>query len=276
LTYPGQQTGALYDGRSQLFGTTIHTDSRGDGSGVAYELRNLPKQGGLQYSVLHSFCLTDCTDGQFPSALTIDSLGHLYGAAENGGTISAGVLFKLRPRKKEFKVLYDFCSQASCTDGYEPVLHQVPVRDAGGNIYGTTYGGGSHNMGTVWKFAPRRGGGTLQVLYNFCSQANCADGALPQEGVTLGPNGEVFGTTPNGGSCDAVGGGCGVVFELKDGAYTLLHSFCADGNPCAADGALPFGSLVLDPSGTLFGTTDWGGGGAGALIRGGTVFSVTP
>jgi len=85
----------------------------------------------------------------------------------------------------------------------------------------------------------------------------------------------VFGTTPNGGTCN-VGNGCGVVFELQGTTYTLLHSFCADGDPCAADGAQPFGGLVRDPSGTLFGVNEFGGGGSGGLLRGGTAFSVAP
>lgn len=271
LSYEGQQTGALYDGISPLYGTTLRTDSRGDGSGVAYELK---PRGGFIYRLLHSFCLTDCTDGQFPSALTFDGRGRLYGVAETGGTTGAGVLFKLLPVKKQLKVLYDFCFQAACADGNQPDLRQTLVRDSAGNIYGTTFGGGAHAMGTVWKFQPRREK-KLVVLYDFCAQANCADGAFPRAGVTLGSGGEVFGTTPSGGSCD-VGGGCGVVFELQNSTYTLLHSFCADGDPCAADGAQPFGSLLLDPSGTLFGITPYGGGGAGGLIRGGTAFSVTP
>jgi uncharacterized repeat protein (TIGR03803 family) len=270
LSYEGQQTGALYDGISPLYGTTLHTDDRGDGSGVAYELK---PRGGFIYRLLHTFCLTDCKDGQFPSALTFDSRGRLYGVAETGGTIGGGVLFKLLPIKRQLKVLYNFCSQAACADGGQPDLRQTLVRDSSGNIYGTASGGGAHGSGTVWKFRPR--GRKFTVLYDFCSQASCADGASPRAGVTLGSGGEVFGTTPNGGTCD-IGNNCGVVFELKDGTYTLLHSFCADGDPCAADGAQPFGALVLDPSGTLFGTTNWGGGGAGGLTRGGTAFSVTP
>jgi uncharacterized repeat protein (TIGR03803 family) len=151
-------------------------------------------------------------------------------------------------------------------------LRQTLVRDSGGNFYGTAYTGGAHDLGTVWKFQPRKR--KLTVLYDFCSQAGCADGQNPRQGVTLEPGGELFGATPSGGTCDI--GGCGVVFELQDSTYTLLHSFCADGNPCAADGAQPFGGLLLDPSGTLFGVTAWGGGGAGGLIRGGTAFSITP
>jgi uncharacterized repeat protein (TIGR03803 family) len=270
LSYEGQQTGALYDGISPLYGTTLRTDARGDGSGVAYELKS---RGGFIYRLLHSFCLTDCNDGQFPSSLTFDSHGRLYGVAENGGATGGGVLFKLLPIKRQLKVFYHFCSQAACADGGQPDLRQALVRDSAGNIYGTTFGGGTQGMGTVWKFQPHKR--KLSVLYNFCSQANCADGAFPRAGVTLGPGGELFGATPSGGSCN-VGGGCGVVFELKDSTYTLLHSFCADGDPCAADGDGPLGTLLLDPSGTLFGTTEFGGGGAGGIIRGGTAFNVTP
>jgi uncharacterized repeat protein (TIGR03803 family) len=270
LSYEGQQTGALYDGISPLYGTTLHTDDRGDGSGVAYELK---PRGGFIYRLLHTFCLTDCKDGQFPSALTFDSRGRLYGVAETGGTIGGGVLFKLLPIKRQLKVLYNFCSRAACADGGQPDLRQTLARDSSGNIYGTTIGGGTQGMGTVWKFQLHKR--KLAVLYSFCAQASCADGASPRAGVTLGPGGEVFGTTPSGGTCD-VGGGCGVVFELQDSTYTLLHSFCADGDPCAADGGGPFGSLVLDPSGTLFGTTNFGGGGAGFYVRGGTAFSVMP
>ena len=268
LTYEGQQTGAPYDGITRLYGSTERTDFGGDGSGVVYELRGLK-----HYVVLHSFCLTDCTDGQFPSGLAIDHGRHLYGVTTNGGTANGGVLFEIHPALKTLSVLYNFCSKPACADGNQPDSRQAPVRDSQGRIYGTTFVGGKHDMGTVWRFGPHQG--KLAVLYNFCSQASCADGAFPRAGVTLGSGGEIFGETPQGGTCD-VGGGCGVVFELQGTTYTLLHSFCADGDPCAADGAGPFGGLVLDPLGTLFGVTEFGGGAGGSLSSGGTVFSVVP
>ena len=269
LTYRGQETGALFDGASPLYGATERTDSRGDGSGVVYELR-----GGFHthYTVIHSFCLTDCADGQFPSNLTIDKNGHLYGVAEEGGLNSHGLIFEIHPNLQQLNVLYNFCSRANCADGDEPDLRQIPVRDSGGRLYGTTFGGGKHNMGTVWRLTPHAGGPKLVVLHDFCSQANCADGAFPRAGVILGPAGEIFGETPQGGTCD-VSSGCGVVFELQDSTYSLLHSFCADGSPCPTDGAQPFGGLLRDPSGVLFGVTDFGGGN---LVDGGTAFSVTP
>ena len=266
LTYRGQQTGAPYDGVSPLYGATERTDSAGDGTGVVYQLR-----GGLHhYKVLHTFCLTDCADGEFPSALALDRHGHLFGVTEIGGVNSHGVIFELHPNTLEFDVLYNFCSRTNCADGDEPDLRQMPVQDSTGALYGTTFAGGRHDMGTVWKFKPLTH--KLAVLYNFCSQANCADGAFPRAGVTLGPAGEIYGETPQGGRCD-VSGGCGVVFALQGGTYSLLHSFCADGDPCPTDGAEPFGGLLRDPSGTLFGVTAFGGTN---LVRGGTAFRVTP
>lgn len=270
LTYQGQQNGALYDGTSPLYGATERTNSGGGGFGVVYELKGAPQN---HYILLHTFCLTDCTDGEFPSALTIDGHGHLYGVGESGGANNGGVLFEIHPRTKELSVLYTFCSKPDCADGKDPDLRQRPVLDEGGRLYGTTFDGGKHNMGTVFKFTPRTG--KLAVLYSFCALASCADGASPRAGVTLGSGGEVFGTTPQGGTCD-VAGGCGVVFELQGSTYSLLHSFCADGDPCPTDGAQPFGELVQGPSGTLFGMTELGGAGGGALARGGTAFSVTP
>ena len=272
LSYRGQQTGALFDGASPLYGSTERTDFLGDGSGVVYQLRGAFH---TDYKVLHTFCLTDCADGQFPSSLTIDRHGHLLGIAETGGVRSHGLIFSLHPNTLELDVLYNFCSRTNCADGEDPDVRQRPVQDSTGALYGTAFDGGKHGMGTVWKFKPHGNGGKLTVLYNFCSQPSCADGAFPRAGVTLGSGGEVFGETPQGGTCD-VSGGCGVVFELQTSTYTLLHSFCADGDPCPTDGAQPFGGLVLDPSGTLFGVTAYGGGGSGGLIDGGTAFSVKP
>ena len=74
------------------------------------------------------------------------------------------------------KVLYRFCAQNNCTDGYTPQAGLVT--DRAGNLYGTTYWGGTGGVagvgeGTVFELQPD---GTETVLYSFCSQKNCADG----------------------------------------------------------------------------------------------------
>jgi uncharacterized repeat protein (TIGR03803 family) len=101
-------------------------------------------------SVLYSFCAqTNCADGYHPVAgLVFDQKGNLYGTTKSGGLQNnncgngCGVIFKLTPKGKE-TVLYSFCAQTNCTDGYDPVAGLV--FDKKGNLYGTTTGGGILN-----------------------------------------------------------------------------------------------------------------------------------
>jgi uncharacterized repeat protein (TIGR03803 family) len=111
---------------------------------------------------------------------------------------------------------------------------------------------------------------TPTILYSFCAQTNCTDGASPFAGLIADANGDLFGTTRAGG---AHGGG--TVFELAKSATgyastpTVLYSFCAQTN--CTDGELPAAGLILDAAGNLFGTTE----GGGVHGEGGTVFEVT-
>ena len=115
---------------------------------------------------------------------------------------------------------------------------------------------------------------TESVLYSFCAQDNCADGASPYAELVFDQKGNLYGTTRTGGAyeyCSDVGYGCGVVFKLTlAGKYTLLHTFCEQGNNCT-DGASPYAGLVFDRRGNLYGTTEYGG------VHGqGVVFKLTP
>jgi uncharacterized repeat protein (TIGR03803 family) len=103
------------------------------------------------------------------------------------------------------------------------------------------------------------------VLYSFCSQQNCLDGASPQASV-IDVTGTLYGTTSEGGDMGCAGHGCGTVFaiDLSTGAETVLHSFCGQYN-CATcgqqnctDGANPNGSLIA-LNDNLYGTTESGG-----------------
>jgi uncharacterized repeat protein (TIGR03803 family) len=122
-------------------------------------------------------------------------------------------------------------------------------------------------LGAVWAQ-------TETVLYSFCEQKNCTDGAEPVAGIVFDQKGNLYGTTRTGGAyqyCSDVGFGCGVVFKLtRAGKYTLLHTFCEQGGNCT-DGANPYAASVLDPEGNLYGTTEYGG------VHGqGVVFKLTP
>src|ERR1700683_5043902 len=146
------------------------------------------------------------------------------------------------------KVLYSFAGGADGAYPFAGVLH------ANGMLYGTTlFGGGTNNDGTV--FAINRVSGAETVLYSFCSQKSCADGASPYDSL-IDVKGMLYGTTLEGGS-----GFSGTAFSLdpNSGMENTLYSFCQQQN--CSDGANPIAS-VIDVGGTLYGTTSDGGNGS--------------
>ena len=139
------------------------------------------------------------------------------------------------------------------------------VQGLDGDLYGTTVSGGVSNGGTVFKMTTS---GALTTLYNFCSQANCADGVRPSGALVQAPNGELYGTTFLGGAHH------GTVFKITpSGTLTTLYSFCSQAN--CADGGGPQG-LVQATNGELYGTTYYGGVNCQAASECGTVFKITP
>jgi uncharacterized repeat protein (TIGR03803 family) len=169
-------------------------------------------------------------------------------------------------------VLYSF---QSGSDGTFPLAGLVA--DQQGALYGTTDDGGSPNAGTIFKLTPPSSGTGIAgqwsetVLYSFCSQSNCIDGANPQNGLIFDRQGALYGTTGAGGSS-----GDGTVFKLTPPAAgqtqwteTVLYSF-----QDTPDGANP-SSVIFDQGGALYGTAVAGGSSncAGGC---GTVFKLTP
>jgi uncharacterized repeat protein (TIGR03803 family) len=147
------------------------------------------------------------------------------------------------------KVIYTF---AGGKDG--EYLDTDLVTDSAGNIYGSTVLGGDFGGGTVFQLSPSGTGWTHTVLYSFTGGK---DGGEPYKGVTLDPQGNVYGTAVTGGagSCD---GGCGVAFKLTNsgGTWTqsVIHTFTG-GN----DGSGPGSGLTFDQHGNLYGMTPTGG-----------------
>jgi len=177
--------------------------------------------------------------------------GNLYGTTSAGGANSQGTVFKITTAGT-LTTLYNFCQQASCSDGNEPVAGLA--LGTNGNLFGTTYGGGASNHGTVYQITPA---GVLTVLHSF----NGTDGNTPTAGLVQSPSGTFFGTTAAGGT----GTLFGTIFSFTSaGKFTSLHSFAA------SDGSDPYGRLVLASNGSLYGATT-----AGGSSNLGTVFKVT-
>jgi uncharacterized repeat protein (TIGR03803 family) len=171
-------------------------------------------------------------------------------------------VFKLTRHGKE-KVLYAF---SGGSDGAYPGSNLV--MDGSGNLYGATEEGGL-GVGTVFKLAPH---GTETVLHAFKS---APDGSVPIGNLVADGSGNLYGTTYSGGNTggsECGDGGCGTVFKIAaDGSEAILHAFQG-----GDDGWQPYGGVILDSQGNLYGTTS-GGGGSGCDGFGcGTVFEVAP
>lgn len=154
-----------------------------------------------------------------------------------------------------FSVLHNFGSQNG--DSVNPSANLAQGGD--GALYGTSNSGGANGMGTVFKITVE---GKLHVIYSFCSTANCADGASPNGGLMLRPNGHFLGTAQAGGSH-----GFGTVFDItQTGIYTVLYNFTG-----GKDGAYPAAPPIPGPDGNFYGTT-WEGGAASNC---GTIYRMT-
>jgi uncharacterized repeat protein (TIGR03803 family) len=281
----------VLDSSGNLYGTTFQGGTLG--YGTVFKLT--PSNGQWTETVLYSFCQQGryCADGASPhSGLILDTAGNLYGTTLQGGiygdtggpAIGDGVVFELSPQPDGTwteTVLHSF---GNGTDGIGPFAGLV--FDNAGNLYGTTSGGGTGTngpdcpasfggCGTVFELSPGPGGQwTEKVLYNFCSQTDCADGYDPLDALILDTAGNLYGTTVNGGTPSPSGG---TVFELTPGeneqwVETVLYAF----QDPTTDGNNPHGSLVQDKAGDLYGTTSYGYSvDGGAAFGNGIVFELT-
>ena len=236
------------DALGNLYSTTINGGAYGNGT--VFKLDPFGHQ-----TVLYSFM--GGTDGQWPYAgVIMDASGNLYGTTHSGGTYGNGTVFRLDPVGNE-TVLHSF----SGSDGSVPL--GPLLMDRAGNLYGTTYVGGTYGDGAVFKLDTS---GNETVLYNFTGP----DGEGPYAGVIMDASGNLYGTTSKGGGSSNCGGaGCGTVFKLDtSGHETVLHSFSG------SDGWAPYGNLIMDRKGNLYGTTGLGGGSNYCSNGCGTVFKL--
>jgi uncharacterized repeat protein (TIGR03803 family) len=224
------------DSTGNLYGTTPLGGS--DGAGTIFKIA---PDGA--YTILHSF---GSSDGLSPRGeLLLDTAGSIFGATYRGGTRHGGMVFRL-DADGSLTELHSFALFDPAGTGPAAGL----VRDASGNLYGTTEDGGPSNAGTVFRLSP---GGAFTVLHVFSQ----SDGAFPQAELLLDGTGRLYGTTPYGGP-----DGRGTVFGMStDGTgFAVLHAFAAVGP------GRPSSSLVRDAAGKLCGTTSEGGESGGGIV----------
>ncbi len=299
----------IFDSVGNLYGTTFYGGA--NGYGVVFELS--PVGTSWTETVLHSFA--GGADGILPAnGLIFDPVGNLYGTTRyGGGNANAGTVFELRPSGGAWteQVIYTpgsnsgYGIQAGLTmdaagnifgvtdytvfelspngnGGWNPtVLHTfcsgkdgcdalgTPVFDQAGNLYGTTEWGGAEEDGTVYKLSYIETGKKKKKEewkeWHYSLQAWAE---IPMGGVVLGAGGYIYGTSLMGGRY-----GMGDVFVLEPAGKGYhkysLWSFNI------TDGLHPYGSLILDSSGNLYGTTASGGSTGCGTLGCGVVFEVT-
>jgi uncharacterized repeat protein (TIGR03803 family) len=233
--------GLIQDASGDLYGTT--EGGGASGYGTVFIVNTIQKE-----IVLYSFAGPP-NDGAYPyGSLVADASGNLYGTTESGGASGNGTVFMLEKTGEE-TVYHSFAGPPK--DGAYP--YAGLVRDANGNSYGTTEGGGASRYGTVFTLDPT---GKETALYSFPGYPN---GAYPFAGLLLGASGALYGTTESGGHH-----GYGTVFTVaKTGKETVLYKFT--GAP--KDGVSPYAGLIQDLAGNLYGTTELGGRGYGVLFK---------
>jgi len=231
----GADAGLIRDAGGNFYGTTQRGGTFNEG--VVFKVDTTETE-----TVLYSFM--DAGGANPEAGLVRDSAGNLYGTTFGGGPGGAGVVFKLDTTGTK-TVLYSFTGGANGGNPQAGV-----IGDSEGNLYGTTSGGGSNDLGVVFKLDTT---GKQTVLHSFTGGA---DGARPS-GLIRDSSGNLYGTTYSGGILISGTGcsiGCGVVFKLDTtGTETVLHSFTG------ADGANPDAGLLRDSAGNLYGTTKNGG-----------------
>jgi uncharacterized repeat protein (TIGR03803 family) len=231
----------VQDAQGNLYGTTVNggyaacRDGRAEvGCGTVFQVST----SGAE-TVLFSFHSSSDLDGTHPYAgLVLDAVGRLYGATLRGG-----------PRPGQGTVF----EVATGTDTVLASIFAAPhgnlVLDGQGNLYGTALRGG---YGSVFAVNPS---GHETTIYKFTGSP---DGKYPEGGLVRDAQGNLYGTTFNGGSGSP---GLGTVFKIDTaGNETVLLRF--DGK----NGANPYGTLVIDTQGNLYGTTPRGGAHSAGVV----------
>jgi uncharacterized repeat protein (TIGR03803 family) len=263
-TNGGNPYGLISDAAGDLFGTT--QEGGPNDWGTVFEIAKT----STGYSTLTTLASFNLTNGGNPHGLISDAAGDLFGTTQSGGANGYGTVFEIAKTGTGYSAPITLASFNN-TNGNGPSAGLTS--DAAGDLFGTTVGGGANGYGTVFEIAKTSAGysSTLTTLASFSG----ANGDGPLAGLIIDAAGDLFGTTEKGGAYIAgssSGIGYGTVFEIAktstgyNSTPTTLWSFNG------ANGAYPFGGLISDAAGNLFGTTSGTGNGGDVY---GTVFELT-
>lgn len=234
-------SGVAVDSVGNLFGTTINGGT--SSQGTVYEIKN----GSNAITDLAAF---NTANGSAPyGGVTLDSNGNLFGTTRDGGAHGQGVVYEVVNGSNAITDIADF----SITSGVNP--YSGVTLDGNGNIFGTTFYGGTNNTGTVYEIL--KNSKIIKSLGSF----SATTGANPYAGVTFDSKGNLFGVTRNGGLNSD-----GAVYEIPTGQSAISLVASLDGT----NGFNPYGNVAFDANDNLFGTAN--GGGANGT---GTVYEVT-
>jgi uncharacterized repeat protein (TIGR03803 family) len=249
-------TGLAIDGHGNLFGTTVIGGTLTCGSVFELTPQASPP---WQETVLYNF---DCyATGKSPhGGVTFDSHGNLVGTTVAGGSggpcasDGCGIVFDLTPKAE--KILHNFTAGS---DGFGP--GGAVTFDAAGNVYGTTPDGGAGYQGTLYELSHAGNRWHEKILHAFSGGKDGGVGSLGP--LFLAKTGDLYGVTELGGAH-----GNGTAFRLSTSTKKLTTLYAFKGTP---DAGSPYGGLIADASGNLYGTTYYGG--ANGL---GSVFELSP
>jgi uncharacterized repeat protein (TIGR03803 family) len=252
----GPEGGLIADANGNLFGTTSLGGPSWDGT--VFEIVKTSSGYANTPTTLASF---NGSNGEVLQAgLIADANGNLFGTANAGGANGYGVVFEIAKTASGYAnsptILFNFDN----TNGAIPEAGLIA--DANGNLFGTTVAGGAQGYGVVFEIAKTSSGyaSTPTILVNFDN----TNGASPVANLIIDANGNLFGTTSEGGAA-----GYGTVFEIlkTSSVYASTPTILASFN--GSNGLFPPTGLIPDANGNLFGTTVWGGS-----ANTGTVFEI--
>jgi uncharacterized repeat protein (TIGR03803 family) len=222
------------DSAGNLYGVTVGGGSAN--KGTVWEIA----KGSSTITTLASF--TGANGANPYGTVTVDSQGNVFGTTSIGGSNGSGTVWEIVKGSGTVTTLASFNN----SNNTSAIPKGGVTVDAQGNLFGTTYNGGTGQIGTVWELPS--GSHSIITLATF----NGANGGLPQGAVTVASNGNIYGTAWALGP-----GGQGTVWELvkNTGTITVLGSFTND------TGGYPYGSVLVNSQGDVFGTAAYGGAG---------------